>query len=195
MHWPNCELTAQWKESRALGDTGSGLCPSTLLPAQWESSIPLQGRKEFSMCHLLYLSHMVHLLVMQCWRRWCCRLPVVSHRDGNREWPSGKAPRIGTRLLFFLLFTGLEVTDYVNQAYFFFSKAKGYEFHMPIVTQKTFSLCKGLWPYQSSNNLHLLKTCSEVFALSHTFSCNVNHDTHRSSAFILIPHWPISSLI
>lgn len=79
---------------------GHGQCPSALSPAQQGELNPLQGRKEFSMCHLLYLCHMVLLLVCQFWTGWCCQLPVVSYTDGSREWPSGKAPRIGTRLLF-----------------------------------------------------------------------------------------------
>lgn len=59
--WAHCPLHS---ESRALGDTGSGQCPSAPLPAQRGELGPLQGRKEFSMCHLLYLHHMVLLLVM-----------------------------------------------------------------------------------------------------------------------------------
>lgn len=61
------------------------------------------------------------------------------HTDGNREWPSGKAPRIGTRLLFPVVHrTGSNRLGKLST--FFFTKAKGYEFHMPMVTQKDLQL-------------------------------------------------------
>lgn len=89
------ELTAQWEESRTPGTWAVSLSP---LPTQQGELDPPPGKERIQ--HVpapVPLLHGPFLGVLVLSRVMLSAPCIFSY---NREWPSGKAPRIGTRLLF-----------------------------------------------------------------------------------------------